>query len=85
LGVDFEAAHLTRNGFVTSGVEIEIVTAQVAATAPAVLTWDKVAADLVPGTEFLGPTLIEAFDSTTYLGEGERGVVLDDGTLQVTW
>ena len=82
---DFESAHLARNGFVTAGVEVEVVNVRVAAIAPSVLAWSDVAPTLVPGTEYAGPMTIESLDATTYLGDGERGVVLDDGTLLVTW
>ena len=35
--------------------------------------------------EIIGPAVIEEPESTTWIGEGERAVVLEDGTLEVTW
>jgi hypothetical protein len=29
--------------------------------------------------------VIEELESTTWIGEGERAVVLEDGTLEITW
>ena len=35
--------------------------------------------------EVVGPAVIEEPESTTWIGEGERAVVLEDGTLELTW
>jgi N-methylhydantoinase A/oxoprolinase/acetone carboxylase beta subunit len=40
---------------------------------------------LRPSTEIVGPAVIEELESTTWIGEGERAVVLEDGTLEITW
>ena len=40
---------------------------------------------LPPGREIVGPAVIEEPESTTWIGQGERAVVLEDGTLEVTW
>jgi hypothetical protein len=40
---------------------------------------------LSPATEIVGPAVIEEPESTTWIGAGERAVVLEDGTLQITW
>ncbi len=40
---------------------------------------------LRPGAEIVGPAVVEEVESTTWIGEGERAVVLEDGTLEVTW
>lgn len=85
LRVDFETAHRARNGFVTSEVEIEVVTVRLAATAPAVLSWSQVRGTLDPGSELVGPRLIEGPNATIYLDEGERLIVLADGTMEITW
>jgi N-methylhydantoinase A len=85
LRADFESAHLVRNGFVTPETDLEIVTVRVAALAPPLLTWADIEGTLEPGYEAFGPTIIEGADSTTYLAEGERLVVLTDGTMKITW
>jgi N-methylhydantoinase A len=35
--------------------------------------------------EVVGPAVIEEPESTTWIGAGERAVVLEDGTLEITW
>lgn len=40
---------------------------------------------LAPGAEVIGPAVIEETDATTYLGAGERAVVLPGGALEVEW
>ncbi len=40
---------------------------------------------LAPGDIVVGPAVIEEVEATTWLGRGETALVLDDGTLQVTW
>ncbi len=40
---------------------------------------------LRPEAEIVGPAVIEESESTTWIGEGERAVVLEDGTLEITW
>ncbi len=42
-------------------------------------------AGLAPGTEIVGPAVIEETDATTYLDTGERAVVHDSGALEVEW
>ena len=37
------------------------------------------------GTEIPGPAVVEDPSSTTFIGTGERAVVLGDGTLEITW
>jgi N-methylhydantoinase A len=58
----------------------EVLTTEGAATASG---WWRPA--LAPGSEIVGPAVIEEPDATTYLGSGERAVVLDGGALEVTW
>ncbi len=82
---DFERAHQARNGFVTPEVQIEVVTVRVAATSPAVLGWRDVGGSMAPGSEYSGPALIEGRDATIFLDDGERLVVLADGTMEITW
>jgi N-methylhydantoinase A len=40
---------------------------------------------LAPGAEMVGPAVIEEPEATTYLGPGERAVVHESGTLEVSW
>lgn len=40
---------------------------------------------LASGAEVIGPAVIEETDATTYLGAGERAVVLPGGALEVEW
>jgi N-methylhydantoinase A len=40
---------------------------------------------LRPGAEIVGPAVIEETESTTWIDGGERAVVLEDGTLEITW
>jgi N-methylhydantoinase A len=40
---------------------------------------------LAPGTRLVGPCLVVDGESTTWLGVGDRGVVLASGALEVTW
>jgi N-methylhydantoinase A len=40
---------------------------------------------LRPATEIVGPAVLEEPEATTWIGEGERAVVLEDGTLEITW
>jgi N-methylhydantoinase A len=40
---------------------------------------------LRPETEIAGPAAIEEPESTCWIGEGERALVLGDGTLEITW
>jgi N-methylhydantoinase A len=40
---------------------------------------------LGPGAEVRGPASIEEPDATAWLQAGDRALVLDDGTLEVTW
>ncbi|MGH8927775.1 MAG: hypothetical protein ACRDWH_05455, partial [Acidimicrobiia bacterium] len=40
---------------------------------------------LGPGDEVVGPAVIEEPQATTWIGEGERALVGEDGTLEVTW
>jgi N-methylhydantoinase A len=42
-------------------------------------------AGLDVGTEIVGPAVVEESSSTTFVGAGERAVVLSDGTLEITW
>jgi N-methylhydantoinase A len=45
--------------------------------------WQR--AGLAPSQEVLGPAVIEEAQATTWLGAGERALVLEDGTLEVSW
>lgn len=45
--------------------------------------WRRAGLDV--GEEVPGPALIEDEYSTTWIGPGERAVVLEDGTLELTW
>jgi N-methylhydantoinase A len=85
LQTDFEVAHEARNGFKSPGVEIEVVTVRIAALAPPALAWGEIGGTLKPGLEMSGPAIIEGANATTFLDEGERMVVLDDGTMEITW
>jgi N-methylhydantoinase A len=40
---------------------------------------------LAAGAEVIGPAVVEEVDATTYLGAGERAVVLSGGALEVEW
>ncbi len=40
---------------------------------------------LAPGTEVVGPSVIEEPEATTFLGFGERAVVHESGALEVAW
>ena len=40
---------------------------------------------LRPGDRISGPAVIEETEATTLLGAGETSLVLEDGTLEVTW
>lgn len=40
---------------------------------------------LRPGQEIRGPAVIEEPEATTWLQPGDRALVLDDGTIEVTW
>lgn len=40
---------------------------------------------LPPHMEVVGPAVIEEPESTTWIGQSERAVVLEDGTLEITW
>ncbi|MDJ0923306.1 MAG: hydantoinase/oxoprolinase family protein [Acidimicrobiia bacterium] len=40
---------------------------------------------LSPGSEVLGPAIIEEREATTYLAPGERALVHDSGALEVEW
>jgi N-methylhydantoinase A len=40
---------------------------------------------LAAGAEVIGPAVVEEIDATTYLGAGERAVVLSGGALEVEW
>ena len=40
---------------------------------------------LRPAGEIIGPAVVEEPESTTWIGEGERAVVLEDGSLEITW
>jgi N-methylhydantoinase A len=40
---------------------------------------------IAPGTEILGPAIISDVESTTFVGPGERAVMLDIGALEITW
>jgi hypothetical protein len=40
---------------------------------------------LAVGSEVIGPAVIEEPEATTYLGAGERGIVHESGTLEVSW
>ena len=42
-------------------------------------------AGLAPGTEIVGPAVIEETDATTFLDAGERAVVHASGALEVEW
>jgi N-methylhydantoinase A len=42
-------------------------------------------ASIAPGSELTGPAVIEDGESTTFVGPGERAVVLDLGALEITW
>jgi hypothetical protein len=42
-------------------------------------------ASIAPGTELTGPAVIEDGESTTFVGPGERAVMLDLGALEITW
>jgi hypothetical protein len=33
----------------------------------------------------IGPAAIEEPEATTWIGQGERAQVLEDGTLEITW
>jgi N-methylhydantoinase A/oxoprolinase/acetone carboxylase beta subunit len=38
-----------------------------------------------PGREIVGPAIVEDGESTTFLAEGERAVMLEIGALEITW
>ena len=40
---------------------------------------------LPPGSEVVGPAVVEEPDATTWLGPGERAVVHENGALEVSW
>jgi N-methylhydantoinase A len=40
---------------------------------------------IAPGNEILGPAIIADVESTTFVGPGERAVMLDVGALVITW
>jgi len=40
---------------------------------------------LRPGAEVAGPSIVEEPESTTWIGDRERALVLEDGTLEITW
>lgn len=40
---------------------------------------------LSPGTEIIGPAVIEESEATTFVGDGERLVVLESGALELSW
>jgi len=40
---------------------------------------------LTPGTEVVGPAIVEEPEATTYLGPGERGTVHPSGAIEVSW
>ena len=40
---------------------------------------------LRPGSEVVGPAVVEEPESTTWIGDHERAAVLEDGTLHITW
>ena len=40
---------------------------------------------LHPGAEVAGPAVVEEPESTTWIGDRERALVLEDGTLEITW
>jgi N-methylhydantoinase A len=40
---------------------------------------------LAPATELVGPAIVEDGESTTFVGPGERAVMLDIGALEITW
>ena len=83
----FEAAHLRHFGFMRADEPIEVVNirSRVAGTPP--LTWGQVTGQrshLMAGTEIQGPTVLTEETSAVLLEEGDRLVVLDDGTLEIT-
>ncbi|MDA2978968.1 MAG: hydantoinase/oxoprolinase family protein [Actinomycetota bacterium] len=41
--------------------------------------------DLGVGAVITGPTIVEEDEATTFVGEGESGVVAPDGSIEVTW
>jgi N-methylhydantoinase A len=53
-----------------------------AGTAEATVWWRR---GLRPGSEVVGPAVIEEAEATTYLGADERAVVHDSGALEVEW
>jgi len=40
---------------------------------------------LWPRTEVIGPAVIDEPDATTFIGPGERALVAEDGSLEVSW
>ncbi len=42
-------------------------------------------AGLAPGDAVTGPAIVEETEATTFLDVGERGVVLEDGAIEVEW
>lgn len=42
-------------------------------------------AGLRPGTEIVGPAVIEETEATTFVGAGERAVVHESGALEIEW
>lgn len=40
---------------------------------------------LRPGAEIVGPAVIEEPESTSWIGDGEKAVILEDGAIEVTW
>ncbi len=40
---------------------------------------------LTPGTEVVGPAIVEETEATTFIGLGERAVVHDSGALEIEW
>jgi N-methylhydantoinase A len=40
---------------------------------------------LAPGDAVIGPAIVEETEATTFLDGSERGVVLDDGAIEVEW
>lgn len=40
---------------------------------------------LSPGDQLIGPAMVEEPQATTYIGPGEQGQVLPEGTLEISW
>lgn len=83
----FEAAHQRHFGFTRSDQQIEAVNIRSSAFGKPPVRWDQVdgqRSNLPAGTQLEGPSVIAEDTSVLVLETGDRLLVLDDGTLEVT-